>query len=51
VRRRGGSDDDRRRTRRARLGQPHLTRRGVSSHASSGTPVSPPMISICICAM
>ena len=29
----------------------HSARKGASSHASSGTTVSPPMVSICLCMM
>jgi len=29
----------------------HLARKGASSHACAGTMVSPPMVSICLCAM
>ena len=29
----------------------HSARKGASSHACAGTTVSPPMVSICLCAM
>ena len=29
----------------------HSGRKGASNHASNGTPVSPPMVSICLCTM